>query len=64
MEYTQLKNKFSKHIGRILLNVETTEDKQALNDYIKGELWLLCEDLIIMLDIKETNDGMDKNTNR
>ena len=69
------KNKFSRHIGRILAKLNTidldgysavdaSDILEDAKDYTKGELWLLCEDLIVMLDIQEqTNNGNEKTNN-
>lgn len=69
MKHKDFKNKFSRHIGRILvkLSEQDIDDciKNDIVDYTKGEIWLLCEDLILMLNIKEqTNNEKEINYNK
>lgn len=62
MDRKSIERKFSRHIGRILTKLE--EPPCASDDameYTKGELWLLCNDLILMLGMEE-NDRLDKNS--
>lgn len=67
----ELEQKFSRHIGRILSKVDDTfiealyqyrEEKEDIKEFTKGELWLLCKDLIIMLGMnEEQNDNRNYN---
>ena len=70
----ELENKFSRHIGRILSKFDNISEKSVnemqelselydMKDFTKGEMWLLCKDLIIMLGMNEENKN-DKNYNR
>lgn len=66
----ELEQKFSRHIGRILSKVDDTfmdilydckEEKEDIKEFTKGELWLLCKDLISMLGMNEENKNDTRN---
>lgn len=79
MNKNQLEQKFSRHIGRILHKFDSTmcepdiidgSSLEPLEDakvYTKAEMWLLCQDLIVMLgmnDRNENNESKETNYNR
>jgi hypothetical protein len=63
----ELEQKFSRHIGRILskvddafVNVDCGDlAMEDIKEFTKGELWLLCKDLIIMLGMNEEKNDRD-----
>lgn len=70
MNKNQLEQKFSRHIGRILHKLDSvnpssysTTDHSHVKSFTKGELWLLCQDLVIMLEMNESNENESKETN-
>lgn len=71
MNKKEFEQKFSRHIGRIMGKFDTVDysdynslyDVPDVKEYTKAELWLLCQDLIIMLGMNERNEQNEKQDN-
>ena len=69
MNVKQLETKFSRHIGRIMNKFDSLDyddynslyDVPDVKEFTKGELWLLCKDLVLMLGMNEGNQDDTRN---
>jgi hypothetical protein len=52
----EIKQKFNRHIGRVLTFLDAGNVSPELKQLVKGELWTLYNDLIVMLEKEKSDD--------